>query len=212
MMYFCGKRKSLLSMKKLILSLVALVAMLAACQPNGSQQAAESKKTTVSEQLSATEVQNRVRDIYKTVFKVYNEEDSLRNLDIQMENGVFANLGQFNKDFCSKEWNRLLAKINEIDSLNHNGELGFWEFDYWIMGQDWHNLSISDIEMLNVAQNEATVQLKLHNFDSAVNVALQLVKEDGSWKIDNFQQADNDMDLKQVMLQYIEEETAKTKK
>ena len=199
-------------MKKLILSLVALVAMLAACQPNGSQQAAESKKTTVSEQLSATEVQNRVRDIYKTVFKVYNEEDSLRNLDIQMENGVFANLGQFNKDFCSKEWNRLLAKINEIDSLNHNGELGFWEFDYWIMGQDWHNLSISDIEMLNVAQNEATVQLKLHNFDSVVNVALQLVKEDGSWKIDNFQQADNDMDLKQVMLQYIEEETAKTKK
>ena len=212
MMYFCGKRKSLLSMKKLILSLVALAAMLAACQPNGSQQAAESKKTTVSEQLSATEVQNRVRDIYKSVFKVYNEEDSLRNLDIQMENGVFENLGQFNKDFCSKEWNRLLAKINEIDSLNHNGELGFWEFDYWIMGQDWHNLSISDIEVLNVAQNEATVQLKLHNFDSAVNVALQLVKEDGSWKIDNFQQADNDMDLKQVMLQYIEEETAKTKK
>ena len=199
-------------MKKLILSLVALAAMLAACQPNGSQQAAESKKTTVSEQLSATEVQNRVRDIYKSVFKVYNEEDSLRNLDIQMENGVFENLGQFNKDFCSKEWNRLLAKINEIDSLNHNGELGFWEFDYWIMGQDWHNLSISDIEVLNVAQNEATVQLKLHNFDSAVNVALQLVKEDGSWKIDNFQQADNDMDLKQVMLQYIEEETAKTKK
>ena len=199
-------------MKKLILSLVALAAMLAACQPNGSQQAAESKKTTVSEQLSATEVQNRVRDIYKSVFKVYNEEDSLRNLDIQMENGVFENLGQFNKDFCSKEWNRLLAKINEIDSLNHNGELGFWEFDYWIMGQDWHNLSISDIEVLNVAQNEATVQLKLHNFDSAVNLALQWVKEDGSWKIDNFQQADNDMDLKQVMLQYIEEETAKTKK
>ena len=199
-------------MKKLILSLVALVAMLAACQPNGSQQAAESQKTTVSEQLTATEVQNRVRDIYKAVFKVYNEEDSLRNLDIQMENGVFENLGRFNKDYCSKEWNLLLAKVNEIDSLNHEGELGFWEFDYWIMGQDWHNLSISDIEVQNVAENEATVQLKLHNFDSVQTMDLLLVKEDGSWKIDDFKQADGDMDLKRAMQQYIEEETAKAKK
>ena len=199
-------------MKKLILSLVALVAMLAACQPNGSQQAVESQKTTVSEQLTATEVQNRVRDIYKAVFKVYNEEDSLRNLDIQMENGVFENLGRFNKDYCSKEWNLLLAKVNEIDSLNHEGELGFWEFDYWIMGQDWHNLSISDIEVQNVAENEATVQLKLHNFDSVQTVDLLLVKEDGSWKIDDFKQADGDMDLKRAMQQYIEEETAKAKK
>ncbi len=199
-------------MKKLILSLVALVAMLAACQSNGSQQAAESQKTTVSEQLTATEVQNRVRDIYSAVFKVYNEEDSLRNLDIQMENGVFENSDRFNKDYCSKEWNLLLAKVNEIDSLNHEGELGFWEFDYWIMGQDWHNLSISDIEVQNVAENEATVQMKLHNFDSVQTVGLLLVKEDGSWKIDDFKQADGDMDLKRAMQQYIEEETAKTKK
>ena len=196
----------------MILSLVALVAMFAACQSNGSQQAAESPKTTVSEQLSATEVQNRVRDIYSAVFKVYNEEDSLRNLDIQMENGVFENSDQFNKDYCSKEWNLLLAKVNEIDSMNHEGELGFWEFDYWIMGQDWHNLSISDIEVQNVTENEATVQLKLHNFDTVQSVSLLLVKEDGSWKIDNFQQTKGDMNLKRAMQQYIEEETAKTKK
>ena len=177
-------------MKKVILSLVALVVMLAACQSNGSQQAAESHKTTVSEQLTATEVQNRVRDIYSAVFKVYNEEDSLRNLDIQMENGVFENSARFNKDYCSKEWNLLLAKVNEIDSLN----------------------SISDIEVQNVAENEATVQLKLHNFDSVQTVDLMLVKEDGSWKIDDFKQADGDMDLKRSMQQYIEEETAKTKK
>ena len=157
-------------------------------------------------------MQNRVRDIYKAVFKVYNEEDSLRNLDIQMENGVFENLGRFNKDYCSKEWNLLLAKVNEIDSLNHEGEMGFWEFDYWIMGQDWHNLSISDIAVQNVAENEATVQLKLHNFDSVQTVDLLLVKEDGSWKIDDFKQTDGDMDLKRSMQQYIEEETAKTKK
>ena len=199
-------------MKKVILSLVALVVMLAACQSNGGQQAAESHKTTVSEQLTATEVQNRVRDIYSAVFKVYNDEDSLRNLDIQMENGVFENSDRFNKDYCSKEWNLLLAKVNEIDSLNHEGEMGFWEFDYWIMGQDWHNLSISDIEVKNVAENEATVQLKLHNFDSVQTVDLLLVKEDGSWKIDDFKQADGDMDLKLSMQQYIEEETAKTKK
>ncbi len=106
----------------------------------------------------------------------------------------------------------MLAKVNEIDSLNHEGELGFWEFDYWIMGQDWHNLSISDIEVKNVAENEATVQLKLHNFDSVQTVDLLLVKEDGSWKIDDFKQADGDMDLKRAMQQYIEEETAKAKK
>lgn len=199
----------------MLLSLVALLGVLASCQSSPyyiCRQPTESKKTTVSEQLSATEVQNRVCDIYSAVFKVYNEEDSLRNLDIQMENGVWENRGKFNMDFCSKEWNLLFAKINEIDSMNHDGELGFWEFDYWIMGQDWHNLSISDVNVLNVEQNEATVQLKLHNLDAVKTVTLLLVKEDGSWKIDNFQEADSDMNLKRAMQQYIEEETAKTKK
>lgn len=163
---------------------------------------------SVANQTSdADAIATRVQEIYTTVFKVYNEEDSLRNLDIQMENGVFEQRDKFNKDFCSKEWNTLLAKVNEIDSLYHSDELGFWDADYWIMGQDWHKLSISDVQVLEMSSSVATVKFLLHNFDSEDPVSLRLVNEDGIWKIDDFLNGEYDLDWKRAMQEYVAEET-----
>ena len=89
---------------------------------------------------------------------------------------------------------------------------GFFDADYWIMGQDWHNLSISDVEVLATTPNEAAVQFQLHNLDTVKPVALKLVNEDGVWKIDNFTDVNNDLDWKQSMQQYVNEETTKAKK
>ena len=107
-----------------------------------------------------------------------------------------------------------MRQINHIDSLYHDGELGFWEADYWIMGQDWHDLSISDVEVLAVTPSEAAVQFKLHNLGSVKTVALLLVKEDGTWKIDNFQDADEEpaLDWKRAMQEYVAEESAQNHK
>ena len=100
-------------------------------------------------------------------------------------------------------------QIREIDSLYHADELGFWEADYWIMGQDWHQLSISDVKVQDVTQSEAHVEFMLHNLGTTKPVALNLVKEDGIWKIDNFRDLGNGMEWKRAMKEYVDHETAK---
>ena len=165
----------------------------------------------VNQEADADAVTKRVQEIYQAVFKEYNLEDSLRNLD-QLEGlGAYEHRGEFNRNYCSHEWNRLSRLINEIDSLYHSDELGFWDADYWIMGQDWHNLSISDVEVLSVTPTEASVQFQLHNFDSSKPIGLHMVFEDGVWKIDNFLDVKNDMDWKKSMKEYVDEETARNK-
>ena len=193
-------------MKKVLLYLLLLVVALGSCQARGGDDADKVHKTTVHEQLSATEVENRVRDIYAAVFKVYNEEDSLRNLDIQMDNGVNEQGGRFIADYCSIEWNTLVRSINENDSIYHQGELGFWDADYWIMGQDWHALSVSDVKVVSLDDDKATVEFNLHNLDNVSLVHLDMVHEGGEWRIDNFMDMKNDVNWKASMKQYLEEE------
>lgn len=194
------------------LILLAIAFLIGACQGRAVNSDKVAEEAIVNQASDADAVASRVQEIYDAVFKEYNLEDSLRNLD-QLEGlGAYAHRSEFNQNFCSKEWNELVNQIDEIDSLYHAEELGFWDADYWIMGQDWHNLSISDIEVLAVTPSEAAVQLKLHNFDSAGPVALRLVNEDGVWKIDDFLDADNNHSWKKAMQEYVNEETARIKK
>lgn len=195
-------------MKKWIWMAAAALA-LDACQGQAAGNASETVAQEVVAQSSEADVVNRVQEIYSAVFKEYNREDSLRNLDLLTDQGAYAHLNEFNRNYCSREWNRLVDQINNIDSLYYAGEMGFWEADYWIMGQDWHDLSISDVKVLSLNSNEASVEFLLHNFDAARPVKLQLVNEDGVWKIDDFK--DNDLDWKASMKEYVSTETAKNR-
>ena len=154
----------------------------------------------------------RVQEIYGAVFKAYNLEDSLRNLDRPVEQGAEASRRDFSGNYCSREWNSLVRQIAEIDSLYHAGELGFWEADYWIMAQDWHQLSIDDVKVLSVTPTTASVEFELRNLDTSKPVSLTLVNEDGVWKIDDFVDVSNDHDWKQAMQEYVKEETTNNKK
>ncbi len=197
-------------MKHWILMLAAALA-LSGCQSNGGStekavQAAENQPADVQE------ITQRVEEIYGTVFEEYNREDSLRNLD-QLDDddtGVMGHMQELVDNYCSSEWRRLMRQIDEIDSVN-DGQ-GYWEADFWIMGQDWHQLSISDVKVQACTDSEAVVELKLHNFDTSKPVTLKMVKEDGAWRIDDFIDNEADLDWKQSMQQYVTEETDKNKK
>ena len=191
--------------------MAVLMLSVASCQVKSGSGAEVETAKTEELQPSKEDVLNRVQEIYDAVFKEYNREDSLRNLDQMVDDAAYEHLEDFNRAYCSREWNQLCEQINEIDSMYHAGELGFWEADYWIMGQDWHNLSISDAKVLSMKDTEATVEFMLHNFDNAKPVTVQLVNEDGVWKIDNFKDADVELDLKSSMLEYVKAETAKKK-
>ncbi len=198
-------------MWKSIFSLV-MVFVLCGCHTQAENKSAADAEGSVNQASDTAVVQQRVQEIYGDVFKEYNLEDSLRNLDKLDGPGASARRGEFIQNYCSQEWNQLSRQINEIDSLYHAGEMGFWEADYWIMGQDWHQLSISDVEVKNVTPTEAHVKFMLHNLGSAKPVALTMVKEDGIWKIDDFQDLDNHFEWKPAMKEYVAQETAKNKK
>ena len=191
---------------------MVMVCALCACHSQSENAGTPYVKDSANQIADAEAVQQRVQEIYSDVFKEYNLEDSLRNLDMLDGPGASARRGDFNRNYCSREWNDLSRQIREIDSLYHADELGFWEADYWIMGQDWHQLSISDIEVLNVSPTEADVKFMLHNLGEAKPVALILLKEDGIWKIDNFKDLNIDMDWKRAMKEYVGQESAKNKK
>lgn len=191
---------------------MVMVCALCACHSQSENAGTPNVKDSANQIADAEAVQQRVQEIYSDVFKEYNLEDSLRNLDMLDGPGASARRGDFNRNYCSREWNDLSRQIREIDSLYHADELGFWEADYWIMGQDCHQLSISDIEVLNVSPTEADVKFMLHNLGEAKPVALILVKEDGIWKIDNFKDLNVDMDWKRAMKEYVGQESAKNKK
>ena len=147
-------------------------------------QASKSEKTaieTVENQVpDSNAIVNRVQEIYQAVFKEYNLEDSLRNLDKLEGDGAHAYRYEFSKNYCSSEWDSLLHQIDEIDSLNHQGE-----------------------------PDKASVQFLLHNLGTTKPVALQLVMEDGLWKIDDFQDVEADMNWKKAMQDYVSQETKK---
>lgn len=191
---------------------MVMVCALCACHSQSENAGTPNLKDSANQIADAEAVQQRVQEIYSDVFKEYNLEDSLRNLDMLDGPGASARRGDFNRNYCSREWNDLSRQIRETDSLYHADELGFWEADYWIMGQDWHQLSISDIEVLNVSPTEADVKFMLHNLGEAKPVALILVQEDGIWKIDNFKDLNIDMDWKRAMKEYVGQESAKNKK
>jgi len=196
-------------MKHWILMLAAALA-LGGCQSDGGS-TKKTVQTAENQPADVQEITQRVEEIYGTVFEEYNREDSLRNLDqLDDDPGAMGHMQEFIDNYCSSEWRRLMRQIDEIDSVN-DGQ-GYWEADFWIMGQDWHQLSISDVKVQACTDSEAVVEFKLHNFDAAKPVTLKMVKEDGAWRIDDFIDNEVDLDWKQSMQQYVTEETDKNKK
>ena len=177
-------------MRKLLLLSVIVVALIA-CSNRG-----DVSNATKDQQLDTAAVIQRVEEIYGAVFKVYNEEDSLDNLGLPDERR-----NEFNALYCSTEWNEAFNKVEEIHRLLN----GWWERDYWIMGDRWHNLSISDIKVVSMDEDKAVVEFQLHNSDSALPVQpvrVIMVKENGIWKIDTFIDQAND-DWKKEMQRII---------
>lgn len=133
-----------------------------------------------------TDVVSRVTDIYRQVSEMYSHDSpDMRYLDSM---------------YCSKEWNRLVETINKIDE--NIGEIGFFDSDYWVMGQDYGDISADSIVVEKMEGDSASVSIHLHNFGNIIPVRLKMVKE-GDWMIDDFIDVKNDYDWKASMQDYI---------
>ena len=71
------------------------------------------------------------------------------------------------------------------------------------MGQDFSDLSISDIQVVKKEGTRAKVELNLHNMGHVAPIRIDLSYERGDWFIDDFYEVEHDFDWKKEMRDYI---------
>ena len=182
--------------------LVILVALLmAGC---GAKSSDTSSQTTESQESKPStsavtpksdgNVLHRVEQIYKEVAAEYAKYDE--DFESMDDDGL-------DDRFCSDEWKGLVAKVVDFDSTNNPDEIGFFDADYWVMGQDSQDLSASDFNLVEEKGEKAIVEFNLHNCGSITKVRLEMVRERGDWFIDNFIDLDNAINWKEEMKDYL---------
>jgi len=154
--------------------------------------------------LDTAQVVERVNEIYNDVFHHY---------ELMAASGGFKDRLVGIKPpaikYCTHDWNDWVRRVTSYDATHGgDGMEGFFEADYWIMGQDWGDLALSDVQVMSMTDSTAVVQLNLHNLGSVTALRLDLRQEDGAWKIDNFIDVKNDIDWKTNMKEYLAGEMA----
>ena len=137
-----------------------------------------------------------VQEVYEAVGQAYSSEDWQTQSN------------ELDKKFCSKDWNATVKAVIEKDNQTPD-EMGFFDADYWVMGQDFSKkIYATDLNLEKLLMDdtpwEAAVTLKLHNF-SEIPVRVNLIYEGGEWKVDNLTDLSNDLDWKKSMKEYLAE-------
>lgn len=109
------------------------------------------------------------------------------------------------KAFCSKRWNDLLMAVRRREFQTNTL---FFEVNRWTMAYDSDLISFDEFEVADcfIGSNEdktAAVNFTVYTPDSYTPVRVELVYEDGQWKIDNFYHLKYMLNLRQSMYEYL---------
>ncbi len=152
------------------------------------------------------DVKTRVEAIYTDVAEVYNKSNKV--LDPNLPDSA-----DFDTRYCTTDWNRTLkaALMSQPDS----DEIGVFDYDYWIQGQDYGDVSVSRVHVESLEGDRAVVTLTLSNLELDNDIKLYMLYERDNWFIDDMvdklpsrgsqEQTDSIMSLKEHMRQYIAE-------
>lgn len=152
----------------------------------------DSVKSEMALQLEREALLERVRAIYTLV------KHECIYLGGSVDNDML------DKSFCSKSWNKLLMAVR---SKEHNTGTLFFEVNKWTMTYDSDLVSFDEFEVqdLNNDANEmtATVNFTVYASDTYTPARIELVYEDGNWKIDNFYHLKYGLNLRSQMWDYL---------
>lgn len=145
-------------------------------------------------------IADRVSAIYAAVAEAYPEINDITPSNDQLDDA-----------YCTSEWKTLVQMVNSKDAENM-GRGGFFDADYWIMGQDWGKITISGLKVDIKDNTHANAFFTLHNLGSQTKVQVELVFEHGEWLIGNFIDETHKIDWKKNMMQYLEKKGRSSKK
>ena len=119
--------------------------------------------------------------------------------------GGSVNNDLLDKTYCSKSWNDLLAAVRKKEFRTNNL---FFEVNHWTMAYDTNLVNFDEFEVKCCyigADKErlASVQFTVYTPDTYIPARVDLVYEDGGWKIDNFHHLKYAMNMKECMWEYL---------
>ncbi len=168
-------------------------------QTNGKSLGDSVKSTDSYNKQDSTDQAARkaLQTIYADVFKWYAKAEK----DIS----VLKNMPDFDAKYMSAEYKELKRKTKTFDDKHATqGEVGCFDYDHWICGQDFQNLSMKIVKMV-VDSGKCSADIEITNCGTKNSVTVDLVWENGEWKIDDFYISD--ISEKTRMKQYIAEDS-----
>ena len=88
--------------------------------------------------------------------------------------------------YCSQDYLDVFSQVQAIDdSLAQEGYIGYFDYNHWTGAQDRSGYSFRIKSIKISGTDRATVVVHVHNCRTVTKVQLNLVLEDGAWKIDD---------------------------
>ena len=134
-----------------------------------------------------------LKGIYDDVFSWYNEDAKGK--------GTTDSVPDFDALYMSRDYKAVLQKVEEKDrKMEEEGFVGFFDYDHWVCGQDYGNLSVRIISVSEESSEGCRVEVEISNLGTKTRLAVALIKENGAWKINDF--IDGEVSEKNRMREY----------
>lgn len=124
-------------------------------------------------------VGKRLCAIYSEVFGWYTRAEK----DVSILN----KMPNFDSLYLSADYKALIRKIQDKDRpIEEQGEIGFFDSNHWICGQDFQGLLMNIVAISPVKSKKCSANINITNCGTVNRVIVDLVFERGQWMIDDF--------------------------
>lgn len=177
--------------------------LLTACHEHKAATLSSAKKPHTELALRQPEldassiVRAAVDTIYTTVCATYN---GAQDEDLQDKPSL-------DRRFCTQKWNDVMERCDRIQ-MKHPGELGAFDYDYWIQAQDWYILSYHVDSISALSDTNYRVLLTLKNGPETTPIELNMLKENNRWLIADMHATKEKTTVMQQAQEYIDSDGA----
>ena len=124
-------------------------------------------------------IEKRLCAIYSDVFGWYTRAEKDVSILNEMPN--------FDSLYLSADYKTLIRKIQDKDRpIEEQGEIGFFDSNHWICGQDFQGLLMNIVAISPVKAKKCSANINITNCGTVNRVIVDLVFERGQWMIDDF--------------------------
>lgn len=152
---------------------------------------------TLSTEVSAMVERGVVLERVQTIYSLIKQECSYL--------GGSTDSDLLDKAFCTKSWNQLLMAVRRQEYLTNTL---FFEVNHWTMSHDTDLVSFEEFEVRNMVfsddEKRAQVDFTVYEENSYTPARIELVYEDGQWKIDNFYHLKYMFNMRERMWEYLD--------